>query len=124
METKSASDINFDNQVANTPIVKEIIKDLDGLKKGQEKMESRMDTLEEKVDNGFAYLASKIDDLAETVTNNKTEALEKKLEKAEKALDRKNTNKENLKNGGLLTLLGGLITMVLENMEIINILGK
>ncbi len=119
----SAEEINFNKRVANAPIVQEILGDLNGLKKGQEKMEDRMESLENKVDNGFELIGSKIDQLAETVTSNKEESLKKQLKDTEKALDRKNSNADKIKNYSITGLIGIIGAFVLENIGVFNVVG-
>jgi hypothetical protein len=124
MENQSPAEKQFNNQVANSPIVKEIISDLDGLKEGQIKMEARMQSVEKKVDNGFAEMGAKIDKLVNVVTNNKEEALKTQLKKTEDALRRKTSNSDKLKNYSITGLIGTVATFVLENLGIINIVGQ
>lgn len=114
----------FNNKVENAPIVKEIISDLNGLKIGQKNLEDKVDSLEKKVDNGFADLGKKLDKLTDVVTSNKEEALKTQLKKTEEALQRKTSNSDKVKNGtitGLILTIGGF---VLEHFGVINVVGQ
>lgn len=119
----SADEKQFNNQVANSPIVKEIITDLNGLKEGQVKMELRMSAIEDKVDNGFEAMGAKIDKLIDTVTSNKEESLKSQLKKTEDALTVKTTNTDKIKNYSITGLIGTVGAFVLDSLGVFSSVG-
>jgi len=112
----SASELQFNKQVEDAPIIQEILKDLDGLKQGQAKLEA-------KVDNGFDRMSDKIDNLVDVVTHNREKSLESQLKKTEDALDRKNGNADKIKNGVIGTTLITLAGFILDKLGFVNIVG-
>jgi len=112
----SPAEKQFNEQVANAPIVKEIIKDLDGLKAGQGKLEDRMQSLEKKVDDGFNKMSGALEALTNEIKSDKEKALlesNKELKDALAEIERKKEEKENreisntdkLKNGSIIALV-------------------
>ena len=119
----SSNEMQFNEQVSNAPIVKEILKDLDGLKKGQVKLEDKVESLEKKVDGGFKDLTNEIKSLAKEIRDDKEQKLIEANKKLSDTLDRKQSNSDKIKNGsitGLILAVGGFI---LENLGLINITG-
>ena len=119
----------LDNQIKQTDTVKslhdrdeEIIKDLDGLKEGQAKLNDkvnsgfdkgrkRMDEIEDEMKKGFDNISQSHNDLAREIKDTRISDLTKKL-------DTKASNDSNIKNGvivGLtLLLLGAVFTIALN----------
>lgn len=119
----SAEEKNFNQRVADAPIVKEIISDLDGLKNGQVKLEDRMGSLEKKVDDGFNKLVNSLDSLRDEIKSDKEKALLESNKELKDELKRKRSNADTVKNGGIISLIGAVATLVLENMGVINLVG-
>lgn len=123
----SAEEKNFNDRVANTPVVKEILDDLSGLKDGQIKIGDDMESLKQEVKEGFAEVKSEFKQdisqiadgltaLATEIKDEKTATLQKSYDKLEVELTRKRKNGDTVKN----TLLGGgglgFISFILEKL--------
>lgn len=119
----SAEEQNFNNKVENAPIVKEILGDLDGLKKGQEKMELRMNSLEQKVDDGFKQVVKSLGELKDEIKSDKEKALLESNAQLKAELTRKRNNTDKIKNGTITGSLLTILTIVLENLGVINVIG-
>ena len=120
----SAEEKNFNERVKNAPITQEILDDLDGLKRGQGKLEDKMESLEKKVDNGFERLSKSLDTLTDEIRSEKEKALLESNQELKAELKRKRTNKDTVKNGGLIAMVTTVAGFILENMGIINIVGQ
>jgi len=111
---QSPAEQQFNEQVANSPIVKEIIRDLSGLKVGQIQLGDDMKSLEKKVDNGFNTIATELKSLTDEIRNKKEQDLIKANEDLSAKLDSKQSNSDKIKNGSILSLVGTLIYFAAE----------
>ena len=110
----SAAETQFNNQVENTPIVKEILGDLSGLKIGQKQLGDDMKALEKKVDNGFNHIIKSIDDLRDEIKDDK---LAKVQNAYDTLIDEKKASKGNIdkvKNGSIISLIGTVLYFAIE----------
>jgi len=123
----SAEEQNFNERVANAPIVKEILDDLSGLKVGQAKLGEDMKSLEQKVDDGFTKITNAMTKLTDEIksdkekallTSNKElkDALKKKEEKEEARENRKISNTDKVKTGSILGLASTVGYFLIERL--------
>jgi len=106
---KTSEEQQFENKVENTPIIQEIIADLNGLKAGQERMEQS--------------LGSKIDNLANVIKEDKEQDLKDKIAKLNGQLTRNRTNMDKVKNGvitGLILLIATVLVDVFVTNKFLN----
>ena len=121
MAILDASEQQFNERVARTPVVQEILQDLNGLKIGQVNLENKMNNLEKKVDDGFNMLGKALNDLKDEIKSDKEKKLIEANESLKAELTRKRTNADTVKNGSLITLVGGIATYIANHFGFINI---
>lgn len=128
----SAEEQNFNDRVENAPIVKEIIADLNGLKKGQVKLGEDMVSLKLEVSEGFkeikrelkadiGEISRAVDTLTGEVKANKEKALIDSNESLKDQLTKAKDGSDKIKNrvigSGAVTIIG----LILEKLGLISL---
>jgi len=105
----------FNNKVANSLVVREIIEDLNGLKDGQKNLAAKVD----KLTLGSDEILKEIKSLTTALNDKKTQDLRASNDSLREELKRRRTNADKLKNG-VITGLVLLFATVLVDLFVTN----
>ena len=114
MTELSAAEKQFNNQVKNSPVIKEILDDLSGLKAGQKQLGDDMKTLEQKVDGGFSEIKNVLVDLSKEIRDDKEAKLIEANKSLKDVLNKKQEFSDKIKSGSLLSLFGTVVYFVFD----------